>query len=75
MCGSDDEGNDDNRNRILDCGRRSNRMMLRMWAFQQAMGAVWYYVESNPAMSLMGQRTLRRIAADTAPHVQERQPT
>ncbi|MFH8736618.1 aminoglycoside phosphotransferase family protein [Streptomyces sp. NPDC017964] len=33
----------------------------RAWAFQQAMGAVWYYVESNPAMSRMGRRTLDRI--------------
>jgi aminoglycoside phosphotransferase (APT) family kinase protein len=39
----------------------------KAWAFEQAMGVVWYYVESNPAMSLMGQRTLRRILADTAP--------
>ena len=38
----------------------------RAWAFEQAMGAVWYYVESNPAMSLMGQRTLRRIMRDRA---------
>jgi len=37
----------------------------KAWAFQQAMGAVWYYVESNPTMSLMGQRTLERIRADT----------
>lgn len=36
----------------------------KAWAFQQAMGAVWYYVESNPAMSLMGRRTLERITAD-----------
>jgi hypothetical protein len=28
------------------------------------MGAVWYYIESNPAMSRMGQRTLKRIMAD-----------
>jgi aminoglycoside phosphotransferase (APT) family kinase protein len=33
----------------------------RAWAFQQAMGLVWYYVESNPAMSLMGRRTLQRL--------------
>lgn len=39
----------------------------KAWAFQQAMGAVWYYVESNPAMSRMGQRTLERILADRAP--------
>jgi aminoglycoside phosphotransferase (APT) family kinase protein len=36
----------------------------KAWAFEQAMGVVWYYVESNPAMSRMGQRTLARILAD-----------
>jgi aminoglycoside phosphotransferase (APT) family kinase protein len=35
----------------------------KAWAFQQAMGAVWYYVDSNPAFSHMGRRTLERIAA------------
>ncbi len=30
------------------------------------MGAVWYYVKSNPVMSLMGQRTLTRILTDTS---------
>jgi len=39
----------------------------RAWAFEQAMGLVWYYAESNPAMSLLGRRTLRRILADTSP--------
>ena len=34
------------------------------WAFEQAMGVVWYYADSNPTMSLMGERTLRRIAAN-----------
>jgi aminoglycoside phosphotransferase (APT) family kinase protein len=38
----------------------------KAWAFEQSMGAAWYYVESNPAMSLMGQRTLQRIVADTS---------
>ncbi|GAA3465403.1 aminoglycoside phosphotransferase family protein [Saccharothrix longispora] len=38
----------------------------KAWAFEQAMGAAWYYVESNPAMSEMGQRTLARILADTS---------
>jgi aminoglycoside phosphotransferase (APT) family kinase protein len=33
------------------------------WAFQQAMGLVWYYAESNPEMSRMGRRTLERIQA------------
>jgi len=37
----------------------------KAWAFEQAMGAVWYYAESNPAMSRMGQQTLERILADT----------
>jgi aminoglycoside phosphotransferase (APT) family kinase protein len=34
------------------------------WAFEQAMGAVWYYATTNPAMSLMGRRTLERIIND-----------
>ena len=33
------------------------------WAFQQAMGAVWYYAESNPTFSQMARRTLERITA------------
>ncbi|MFC5815422.1 hypothetical protein [Nonomuraea harbinensis] len=33
----------------------------RAWAFQQAMGAVWYYAETNRAMSRMGRRTLDRV--------------
>ncbi len=33
----------------------------KAWAFEQAMGVVWYYVESNPTMSAMGRRTLDRI--------------
>jgi aminoglycoside phosphotransferase (APT) family kinase protein len=35
----------------------------RAWAFVQAMGAVWYYVDSNPPMSRMGRRTLQRLLA------------
>lgn len=35
----------------------------KAWAFEQAMGAVWYYAESNPAMSQMGRRTLERLQA------------
>lgn len=34
------------------------------WAFQQAMGLVWYYAETNPAMSAIGRRTLARLLAD-----------
>jgi aminoglycoside phosphotransferase (APT) family kinase protein len=37
----------------------------KAWAFEQAMGLVWYYAESNPVMSLTGRRTLERILADT----------
>jgi len=39
----------------------------KAWAFQQAMGLVWYYADSNPAMSRMGRRTLERIQASTSP--------
>ncbi len=39
----------------------------KAWAFEQAMGATWYYVDSNPAMSHMGRRTLARILAATPP--------
>lgn len=35
------------------------------WAFQQAMGLVWYYRETNPGMSALGRSTLGRIC-DTA---------
>jgi aminoglycoside phosphotransferase (APT) family kinase protein len=35
----------------------------RAWAFVQALGAVWYYVDTNPAMYTMGRRTLDRILA------------
>ncbi|WP_427923796.1 aminoglycoside phosphotransferase family protein [Streptomyces sp. cg40] len=37
----------------------------KAWAFEQAMGLVWYYAESNPAMSRMGRRTLDRILEST----------
>jgi aminoglycoside phosphotransferase (APT) family kinase protein len=36
----------------------------RAWAFEQAMGIVWYYVDSNPTMSRIGRRTLARIVDD-----------
>jgi len=38
----------------------------RAWAFEQAMGLVWYYADSNPAMSRLGRRTLGRILASTS---------
>ncbi len=39
----------------------------KAWAFEQAIGLAWYYVESNPAMSRTGRRTLARILADGTP--------
>lgn len=36
----------------------------KAWAFEQAMGLVWYYADSNPAMSRTGRRTLARVLAD-----------
>lgn len=38
----------------------------RAWAFQQAMGLVWYYADSNPPMSRVGRRTLDRLLADSS---------
>jgi aminoglycoside phosphotransferase (APT) family kinase protein len=36
----------------------------KAWAFAQAMGLVWYYVETNPSMSRLGRRTLDRLLDD-----------
>ena len=36
----------------------------KAWALEQAMGLVWYYVTSNPTMSALGRRTLRRITGE-----------
>ena len=35
----------------------------KAWAFEQAMGLVWYYAETNPLMSALGRRTLERLLA------------
>ena len=35
------------------------------WAFQQAMGLVWYYADSKPVMSAWGRQTLERITQAT----------
>lgn len=35
----------------------------KAWAFEQALGAVWYYVDSNPSFSLGCRRTLERISS------------
>lgn len=34
------------------------------WAFVQAVGLVWYYLDSHPGMSSLGARTLARVLAD-----------
>ncbi|MHC1548800.1 aminoglycoside phosphotransferase family protein [Phyllobacterium sp. K27] len=34
------------------------------WAFQQAMGLVWYYRETNPVMSDLGRSTISRLLDD-----------
>jgi aminoglycoside phosphotransferase (APT) family kinase protein len=34
------------------------------WAFQQAMGLVWYYERTNPGMSAVGRNTLSRLLDD-----------
>jgi aminoglycoside phosphotransferase (APT) family kinase protein len=46
----------------LSCGDVQWRRGMA-WAFQQAMGLVWYYEHSNPVMSSWGRRTLDRITA------------
>jgi aminoglycoside phosphotransferase (APT) family kinase protein len=33
------------------------------WAFEQAIGAAWYYEDTNPDMHDMGMATLRRLLA------------
>lgn len=34
------------------------------WAFEQAMGLVWYYNETNPTMSALGRSTISRLLDD-----------
>lgn len=46
--------------RELGCGDVQWRRGMA-WAFQQAMGLVWYYLDSNPTVSRWGRRTLDRI--------------
>jgi aminoglycoside phosphotransferase (APT) family kinase protein len=47
----------------LNCSDLQGRRGMA-WALQQAMGLVWYYVDSNPAMSHVGRRTLDRLLND-----------
>jgi aminoglycoside phosphotransferase (APT) family kinase protein len=41
----------------------------KAWAFEQSIGAVWYYAQTNPAMSKMGHRMLSRILANAPTEV------
>lgn len=38
----------------------------KAWAFEQAMGLVWYYTTSNPTMSAIGRRTISRLLKSSA---------
>lgn len=39
------------------------------WSFEQSMGLVWYYAESNPTLSRLGRRTLDRLLDADPPAV------
>ncbi|WP_433012351.1 aminoglycoside phosphotransferase family protein [Kribbella sp. CA-294648] len=39
----------------------------KAWAFQQAMGLVWYYLNTNPTMSTLGRQTLTHILQSMKP--------
>lgn len=47
----------------------------KAWAFEESMGLDWYSTLSNPAMSQMGRRTLRRIMTRTSPEPGNRTPS
>jgi aminoglycoside phosphotransferase (APT) family kinase protein len=57
--------NDDARSILRDALRCDDIEWARGkgWAFEQAVGAAWYYEETNPAMHEMGTTTLRRLLA------------
>lgn len=46
----------------LGCGEVTWRRGIA-WAFQQSIGAVWYYAKSHPVMNNWAHRTLDRILA------------
>lgn len=55
---------DDERREVLRVALQCSDVQWRRgmaWAFQQAMGLVWYYADSNPTMSQWGRRTLDRV--------------
>ncbi len=57
---------DEDQRAILRAGLGSGEVQWRRgmaWAFQQAMGLVWYYEVTNPTMSRWGVRTIGRLLA------------
>jgi aminoglycoside phosphotransferase (APT) family kinase protein len=60
--------------RTLGCGS-TEWCRGAAWAFQQAIGLVWYYQTTNPEMSALGRSTLARILSDPdlGPHRPGRQ--
>ncbi len=56
---------DEPRNVVREALRCSEVQWRRgmAWAFQQSMGLVWYYAESNLTMSRRGRRTLDRLVS------------
>jgi len=39
------------------------------WAFVQAMGLVWYYIDTNPSMNELGRSTLARLLLEDSSFV------
>ena len=47
---------------LLDCSEVQWRRGMA-WAFEQAVGLVWYYAQSNPEMARWGRRSIERLLA------------
>ncbi len=59
-----DAGTRETLRRSLEC-EQVEWLRGKAWAFEQAMGLVWYYRETNPGMSALGRSTLARILDDS----------
>jgi aminoglycoside phosphotransferase (APT) family kinase protein len=59
----DEERRDLVRNRLSTT--RGEWLRGAAWAFQQAIGLVWYYRLTNPRMSELGRSTLQRLVDDS----------
>ncbi|WP_114854605.1 aminoglycoside phosphotransferase family protein [Brachybacterium sp. YJGR34] len=60
-----DEGAREHLRSALGCGDEEWERG-RGWAFEQAIGLVWYYDTSHPAMAELGRSTLARLVAAAA---------